>query len=76
MISLLPPGIKGLKLLLIGAVMWQYITDVLKELHKVFSCCLKHLLMDLQKLLKSFDIFKEAIDIFQKKRKREIIIEN
>ena len=76
MISLLPPAFKGLKLLLAGAVMWRYITDVLKELHKVFSSCLKHLLMDLQKLLKSFHIFKEAIDIFQKKRERGIIIEN
>ena len=76
MISLLPPGIKWLKLLLAGAVMWQHITDVLKELNKVFSCCLKHLLMDLQKLLIRFHIFKEAIDIFQKKRKRGIIIEN
>ena len=75
MIFLLLPGIKGLKLLLVEAVMWQYINDVLNELHKVFSCCLKHLLMDLQKLLKNFLIFKEVFGILQKKRKRKLSLQ-
>ena len=75
MIFLLLPGIKGLKLLLVEAAMWQYINDVLKELHKVFSRCLKHLLMNLQKLLKNFHIFKEVFETLQKKRKRKLSLQ-